>query len=112
MHTIGDTPGEGFKRAILQSVILQTKSLDLSRTIFDALNFFKDNKVDVQKIKSLQNDSKGSLDLAAAAADSIHNVRYIQAILWLYGCGTARDLAPPNDHVLNFLDECVVEALS
>jgi hypothetical protein len=106
LHAIGGTPGEGFKRAILQSVILQTKSLDLSRTIFDALTFFKDNKVDVQKIKTLENDSKGSLGLVATAADSIHNVRYIKGILWLYGCGIARDLAPPNDHVLDFLDEC------
>jgi hypothetical protein len=106
LNSITGTPGEGYKKAILQSVILQTKNLELSRTVFDALNFFKANKVGSQMVKSLENDKKASLELVADVADSIFNVRYIKAILWLYGCGIARDLAPPNAHVTKFLDEC------
>lgn len=44
-----------------------------------------------------------TLDLAAR---SIHNVRYIKGVLWLYGCGIAKDLVPPNAHITRFLHEC------
>lgn len=106
LGSIGGTPGEGFKRAILQTVTLDVKNLDLSRTIGTALGFFQNHNIDVQRIKSLQNDYQGTLDLVAAAAHEVHNVGYIKGVLWLYGCGIAKDLVPPNAHVTRFLDEC------
>lgn len=106
LGSIKGTPGEGFKRAILQIVIQQVENLDLSRTIGTALDFFDNQKLNVQKIKSLQNDYKGTLDLTDLAAREIHNIRYIKAVLWLYGCGIAMDLVPPNAHVTRFLNEC------
>lgn len=106
LGSIGGTPGEGFKRAILLTVIRETERYDLSRTIGDALTFFTKNKVDIAKIKSLEKDTKGSMDFVAHAAASIHNVRYIKAVLWLYGCGIARKLVPPNAHVTRFLHDC------
>ena len=36
----------------------------------------------------------------------IYNVRYTKGVLWLYSCGIAEDLAPPNNHTIKFLDEC------
>jgi hypothetical protein len=106
LGSISGTPGEGFKRAILQTVAIDAKNLDLSRTIGTALSFFQNYNIDVQRIKSLQNGYQGTLDLVAAAAHEIHNVRYIKGVLWLYGCGIAKDLVPPNAHVTRFLDEC------
>ena len=60
----------------------------------------------MKMIKSLQHDAKATFDFVDLAARSIHNVRYIKAVLWLYGCGIAEDLVPPNAHVTRFLHEC------
>lgn len=106
LGSIGGKPGEGFKRAILQTTRQEIQNLDLSRTIGTALQFFDDEKIDVKKIKTLQNDAKATLDLVDLVARSIHNVRYIKGVLWLYGCGIAKDLVPPNAHVTRFLHEC------
>lgn len=106
MNSINGTPGEGFKRAILQIAAREIESLDLSRTIGTALDFFDKYGITVPKIKSLQNDAKGTLDLVDLTAREIHNVRYIKGVLWLYGCGIARDLVPPNSHITRFLNEC------
>lgn len=106
LGSISGKPGEGFKRAILQITKQEVQSLDLSRTIDTALKFFDDESIDGKKIKSLQNDEKTTLDLVDLAARSIHNVRYIKGVLWLYGCGIAKDLVPPNPHVTRFLHEC------
>ena len=106
MNSINGTPGEGFKRAILQIAAREIESLDLSRTIGTALDFFDKYDITAPKIKSLQNDAKGTLDLVDLTAREIHNVRYIKGVLWLYGCGIARDLVPPNSHITRFLNEC------
>lgn len=106
LGSIGGKPGEGFKRAILQTTRQEVQSLDLSRTIGTALKFFDDENIDVKKIKSLQNNEKATLDLVDLVARSIHNVRYIKGVLWLYGCGIAKDLVPPNAHITRFLHEC------
>jgi len=106
MNSINGTPGEGFKRAILQIAAREVESLNLSRTIGTALNFFDKYGITVQKVVSLQNDTKGTLNLVYLAAREIHNVRYIKGVLWLYGCGIAKDLVPPNSHVTRFLHEC------
>jgi hypothetical protein len=106
MNSINGTPGEGFKRAILQIAAREIESLDLSRTIGTALDFFDKYGITAPKIKSLQNDAKGTLDLVDLTAREIHNVRYIKGVLWLYGCGIARDLVPPNSHITRFLNEC------
>lgn len=106
LGSIKGTPGEGFKRAILQTATLEVKNLDLSRTIGTALEFFDKQKIDVQKIENLQDDYSGTLNLVDAAAHKIYNVRYIKGVLWLYGCGIAKDVVPPNAHVTRFLDEC------
>ncbi|MGD0496188.1 MAG: hypothetical protein ABSB28_09150 [Candidatus Bathyarchaeia archaeon] len=106
MNSINGTPGEGFKRAILQVAAADIESLDLSRTIGTALNFFDKYGITVQRIKNLQNDTGGTLDLVDLAAREIYNVRYIKGVLWLYGCGIAKDLVPPNSHVTRFLNEC------
>lgn len=71
-----------------------------------ALNFFNKYKIDVQKITHLQHNYGATLDLTDLAAREIHNVRYIKAVLWLYGCGITEDLVPPNAHVTRFLHEC------
>jgi len=106
LGSIQGTLGEGFKRAILQIASLEVENLDLSRTIDTALKFFNKHHVNVQEIKSLQNDKKGTLDLVDFAAHEIYKVRYIKGVLWLYNCGIAKDLVPPNAHVVRFLDEC------
>jgi hypothetical protein len=46
------------------------------------------------------------LELVYLAARDVNKVKYIKAVLWFYGCGIAKDLAPPNAHVTRFLDEC------
>lgn len=106
MNSINGTPGEGFKRAILRIAAAEIESLDLSRTIGTALDFFDKYSITLSRIKSLQNDSKGTLDLVDLIARKIYNVRYIKGVLWLYGCGIAKDLVPPNSHVTRFLDDC------
>jgi hypothetical protein len=106
LGSIGGTLGEGFKRAILQIATRDVKSLDLSRTIGTALKFLDDYSINVQKIKSLENDYKGTLELVHLAARDIHKVRYIKGVLWFYGCGIAKELVPPNAHVTRFLNEC------
>lgn len=78
----------------------------MSLTIGTALKFLDDYDVNVRKIKSLENNFQGTLDLVDIAARKIHRVRYIKAVLWFYGCGIAKDLVPPNAHVTRFLDEC------
>jgi hypothetical protein len=106
LASIGGTPGEGFKRAILRIVARDVESLDLSRTIGTALKFLKGHNVDVQKIRNLENDVTGTAELVHLAAHDIHKVRYIKGVLWFYGCGIAKELVPPNAHVRRFLDDC------
>ena len=106
MNSVNGTPGEGFKRAILHIAAREIESLDLSRTIGTALSFFDKYGITVQKIKNLQNDTRGTLDLVDLVAREIYNVRYIKGVLWLYSCGIAKDVVPPNSHVTRFLNEC------
>jgi hypothetical protein len=106
LRSIHGTPGESLKSAILQIAIKEIQSLDLSRTIDTALNFFAKYSINVPKIKALQDDLAGSLNVVDYAAHEIYNVRYIKGVLWLYSCGIAKDIVPPNAHVTRFLDEC------
>lgn len=106
LQTIRGTPGEGLKRAILTIASKEIQDLHLSRTIGDALNFFNDTGLNAQMIIDLQNDYSNTQEIVDLAARSIHNVRYVKAVLWLYSCGIAEDLVPPNNHVTRFLDEC------
>lgn len=106
LSSIKGTPGEGFKKAILKAAIQQVESLDLSRTIGDALSFFGKYKINAAKITNLQNNYRGTLNLVDLAAREIFNFRYVKSVLWLYGCGIAEDIVPPNAHVTRFLDEC------
>jgi len=54
LGSIAGTPGEGFKRAILQIVTHEVENFDLSRTIGTALKFLSAHTVNIQKIKILQ----------------------------------------------------------
>lgn len=106
LENIEGTVGEGLKRAILRVAAREVESLDLSRTIGTALEFFDIAGINVQTITNLQDDYAGTLDLVDLAARFIHKVRYVKGVLWLYACGIAEDLVPPNAHVTRFLHEC------
>jgi len=106
LGSIVGTQGEGLKRAILRTVARDVEKLDVSLTIGTALTFLKCHNLNVQKIKSLENDITGTSELVLLAARDIHKVRCIKGVLWFYGCGIAKDLVPPNAHVTRFLDEC------
>jgi hypothetical protein len=103
---IKGTAGEGLKRAILNATRQEIEGFKLSRTIGDALLFFDKEKLDVAKITSLRNNKLATKELVDRLAHSVFDVRYIKGVLWLYSCGIAKDLVPPNSHVLKFLDEC------
>ena len=103
---IHGTPGEGLKKAILETVRKEIVSLSISQTIGDALLFFDANEMSVKKIASLKDDEINTKELVASIASSIHNVRYIKGVLWLYSCGIAKDIVPPNHHTITFLDDC------
>jgi len=100
---IPNTPGESYKRAILNLVEQDVADLAVSRTIYTALNFFNNWNIGVKEILRIEDDTKETGDLVDLASREIHNVSYVKAVLWLYGCGIARELVPPNAHVINFL---------
>ena len=106
LGNIPGTPGEGLKRAILNTVAKYVADLGLSRTLNDALSFFEGHNIGVAKIKSIRNDDKETKELVDYATREIYNVSYIKAVLWLYDCGIAYNLVPPNSHVKRFLAEC------
>jgi hypothetical protein len=105
LNAIRGTPGEGLKRAILKNVRGSITS-DLAETLYTALQFIRTNNVDVQKIKQIRNNRDETINLVDYAARQIHNVGYVKAVLWLYGCGIADDLVPPNAQNQRFLTEC------
>ncbi len=100
-----NTLGEGSKKAIIITTKSLVDDLTLSRTVFDALNFFKENRITVRRIHRLENDISNTENLVYAASKKIHNVALTKAVIWLYGCGIARDLVPPNTHVVRFLNQ-------
>lgn len=106
LASIQGSPGEGLKKAILKSAIQQVESLALSRTIGDGIKLFKTQRINAKKILDLQKDYDGTLDLVAITTKEVFNFRYIKSVLWLYGCGIAEDVVPPNAHVTRFLNEC------
>lgn len=106
LGAIRDTPGEGFKRGILENVQRSIDSKGLVETLCTAFQFFEDYNVDVDKIKQIRDDRNKTIELADHATREIHNVGYIKAVLWLYNCGIAEDLAPPNSQNRRFLKEC------
>lgn len=106
LSSISGTPGEGLKRAILNTVAQDVQSLDLSRTIHTALSFFERFDINAEKIRSIQNDNDATNELVVCAAKEIYNVSYIKAVLWLYDCGIAYNIVPPNSHIKRFLAEC------
>jgi hypothetical protein len=106
LNSISGTPGEGLKRAILNTVAQDVQALNLSRTLDTALSFFEKFDIDVEKIKSIRNDDSRIKELVDHATREIYNVSYIKAVLWLYDCGIAYNLVPPNSHVKRFLAEC------
>jgi hypothetical protein len=105
LGAIRGTPGEGLKKAILEYVRQEVVSLSLSRTIGGALEFFEKNGICVKKIASLKDDEKNTNELVAGI-DKVFNVGIIKGVLWLYSCGIAKDLVPPNNHTITFLDDC------
>lgn len=106
LNSIEGTQGEGFKKSMLKAAIEQVRSFSLSRTIGEAINFFRKHKINTLKIKQLQKDYNETLNLVDLTAREIFNFRYVKSVLWLYGCGIAEDLVPPNAHITRFLDEC------
>lgn len=100
---IPNTRGEGYKRGILNLVEQDVADLKVSRTIYHALNFFNNHGICMDKILRIENDLRETENLVDLASREIYNVSYVKAVLWLYGCGIARELAPPNAHVINFL---------
>jgi hypothetical protein len=100
------TPGEGYKKAILNSVVKEAENLNLGRTIGDALSFFENHGVGVELIKKLQKDKHETSELTDYATREIYNVGYTKAVIWMYDCGIAHDLVPPNSHIKRFLTEC------
>lgn len=106
LGAIKGTPGEGLKKAILESVRQDIVSLSLSRTIGGALEFFSKQGICVQKIISLKDDEKNTKEMVAAIDRNVFNVGIIKGVLWLYSCGIAKDVVPPNHHTITFLDDC------
>jgi len=104
LNVIRGTPGEGFKRAVLENV--RESITELARTLSTALQFFKTHNVSVQKIRQIRNSRDETITLVDYAAREIYNVGYTKAVLWLYDCGIADDLAPPNSQNQRFLAEC------
>jgi len=104
-NIIRNTPGEGLKSAILTVTEQEVADLNLSRTIFDSLNFFRTNRITVRKIYQLERDSTETKNLVYSASKNIHNVALTKAVLWLYGCGIAHELVPPNTHIVSFLNQ-------
>jgi hypothetical protein len=100
---IPNTPGESYKSAILNLVEQDVADLSVSRTIYDALNFFNNYNICTAEIIRIENDTKETKDLVDLISREIHNVSYVKAVLWLYSCGIAREVVPPNAHVINFL---------
>ena len=56
LQSIAGTPGEGLKKAILQITSREVESLNLSRTIGTALDFFNLSNLSVQVMIDLQDD--------------------------------------------------------
>lgn len=106
LGSIAGTPGEGLKKAILNTVAQDVQNLNLSRTLDTALSFFERFDVNVAKIRNIRNDDNETKELVDYATREIYNVSYIKAVLWLYDCGIAYNLVPPNSHVKRFLAEC------
>jgi hypothetical protein len=103
-HIIG-TPGEGYKSRILGLVEQDIADGRVSQTIHDALTFFDSHNISVKKIKELENNKKATDNLVVDACNTIHNVSYVKSVLWMYGCGIARQAVPPNSHIKKFLGQ-------
>jgi hypothetical protein len=106
LGSITDTLGEGYKRAILNTVAQEVRNLNLSRTLDTALSFFEGYDIGVDLIRRIQHDAHQTAEYVDYATREIHNVGYIKAVIWMYDCGIAYDLVPPNSHVKRFLAEC------
>ena len=106
LGSISGSPGEGLKSAILNTVAQDVQNLNLSRTLDTAMSFFEKYGIDVEKIRGIRNDNSRTKELVDYATREIFNVSYIKAVLWLYDCGIAYKLVPPNSHVKRFLEEC------
>ena len=106
LGSISGTLGEGLKRAILNTVAQDVRNLNLSRTLDTALSFFERYGIDVDRIRSIRNSDSGTRELVDYATREIYNVSYIKAVLWLYDCGIAYNLVPPNSHIKRFLADC------
>lgn len=106
LNSISGTLGEGLKRAILNIVAKDVQDYEISRTIDTALTFFERHNVCVNKLKEIKDDNMKTKDLVDRASREIHNVSYIKAVLWMYDCGIAYHIVPPNSHVKRFLNEC------
>lgn len=104
-NSIRNTPNESQKRAIISLTEQDVEDLKLSRTIYDSLIFFKQNRINVHRIHQLMGDTSETENLAYSASKNIYNVALTKAVLWLYGCGIAQDLVPPNTHVVGFLNQ-------
>lgn len=100
------TPGEGLKRAILNAVAQDVQNLQLSRTLDTALSFFERYGINAEEIRNVRDNDNRTKELVDYATREIYNVSYIKAVLWLYDCGIAYNLVPPNSHVKRFLAEC------
>lgn len=106
LGSISGTPGEGLKRAILNTVAQDVRNLNLSRTLDTALSFFERYDINVERIISIRNNDGITQELVDYATREIYNVGYIKAVLWLYDCGIAYNLVPPNSHIKRFLTDC------
>lgn len=106
LGSIGGSAGEGLKSAILNTVAQDVQNLNLSRTLDTALSFFERYGISVAEIRNVRNNDNRTKELVDYATREIYNVSYIKGVLWLYDCGIAYNLVPPNSHVKRFLAEC------
>jgi len=74
LRSITGTPGEGFKRAILNTVAQDASNLNLGRTLDTALSFFERYGIGAELIRNIQSDRGATAELVDRATREIHNV--------------------------------------
>lgn len=94
---IEGSPGEGYKRAMVDYIDGRLEGADLVRSVFTAARFV-DEDVDPKHLRAIREDFDAEFEYALTSVDQgeIHGIGYVKFVIWLHSIDSGVRLTPPN----------------
>lgn len=99
LRTLGDTPPDGLKRFVLESIRADADDLKLASMAAGMADFI--DRVDPKEIRTIRGDFDREFEFVerAVGRSAIPHVGYTRFVLWMHNCNAGWTLTPPSGPV-------------